>query len=421
MSETKRRPSLNILQKIDVCIGEEGTPVGSLTYVQQGQRENTSFAYGPAWLANPERFKISPDLELTSDYQQRKASTKVDSPFHCALADTAPDAWGRRVIARAHAKQRRSSPQLRALTELDYLQAVDDHSRVGALRLRDENGNFLGQSLGPHKTPPLIDLPAMLKASRAVENGTDTLQDLRYLQGKGTSLGGMRPKCTIIDTNDRLAIGKFPSSGDSRSVTRGEVLVMRLAHLAGIDVAPARIQEVDGIPVAIIGRFDRAADGKRIAYLSAASMLQASREEDRSYLEVADVIRSQCAAPIDDLRALWRRMVFNLLVNNVDDHLQNHGFLYAGKTQWALAPAFDLNPFPDKERASKTWLSEQDGPIVDIDMLLGRCDYFALTKEQANRVLAEVSKAVNGWKALALSVAVGLNAKELDDFSPAFI
>jgi serine/threonine-protein kinase HipA len=421
MSEAMRKPSLNSLQKIDVCIGDEGTPVGSLTYVQQGQRENTSFAYAATWLASREKFKISPDLELISDYQQRKASTKVDSPFHYAFADTAPDAWGRRVIARAHAKQRRSNPQVRALTELDYLTAVDDHSRVGALRLRDAEGKFVGQSLGRFKTPPLIDLPSILNASRAVENGTETLQDLRYLQGKGTSLGGMRPKCTIVDTNDRLAIGKFPSSGDSRSVTRGEVLVMRLAHLAGINVAPARIQEVDGIPVAIIGRFDRTAEGKRIPYLSAASMLQASREEDRSYVEIADVIRSQCAAPIDDLRALWRRIVFNLLVNNVDDHLQNHGFLYVGNTQWALAPAFDLNPFPDKERASKTWLSEQDGPIVDIEMLLGRCDYFALSKEQANRVFGEVSKAVNRWKALALSNSIGLKAKELDDFSPAFI
>jgi serine/threonine-protein kinase HipA len=189
----------------------------------------------------------------------------------------------------------------------------------------------------------------------------------------------------------------------------------------GIEAAPARIHEVDGIPVAMIGRFDRTSDGKRIAYLSAASMLQASREEDRSYFEIADIIRSQCAAPIDDLRALWRRMVFNLVVNNVDDHLQNHGFLYVGNTQWRLAPAFDLNPFPDKERASKTWLSEQDGPIVDIEMLLARSDYFALTKEQANRVLTEVKKAVGSWKTLALSDSIGMKSKELDDFAAAFI
>jgi serine/threonine-protein kinase HipA len=421
MSPSVHKASVNIRQHVDVCIGHAGTPVGSLTYVQQGQRENTSFAYAASWLANPERFQISPDLALTTDYQQRKAPSKNDSPFHYALADTAPDAWGRRVIARAHAKQRRTKPELGALTELDYVLAVDDISRVGALRLRDAAGNFLHTSApGQRSTPPLLELPHMLSASRAVEQGTETAQDLRYLQGKGTSLGGMRPKCTVNDDNGLLAIGKFPSISDSRSVTRGEVLAMRLALLAGIDAAPARIVEVEGTPVAIIGRFDRTPDGKRIPYLSAASMLQASRDEERSYFEIADAIRAHCAEPSKDLQQLWRRMLFNLLITNVDDHLQNHGFLHVGKGQWRLAPAFDINPFPDKDRESKTWLSEQDGPIVDVDMLLARCTYFALTAVEAQQVLTDVVKAVAGWKTVALSQAVGLKANALDDFAPAF-
>jgi serine/threonine-protein kinase HipA len=421
MRAPSHQASVNIRQQVDVCIGHAGTPVGSLTYVQQGQRENTSFAYAASWLANPERFQVSPDLELTADYQQRKAPSKNDSPFHYALANTAPDAWGRRVIARAHAKQRRSEPELRALTELDYLMAVDDISRVGALRLRDSAGNYLHTSApGQRSTPPLLELPHMLSASRAVERGTETVQDLRYLQGKGTSLGGMRPKCTVIDDNGQLAIGKFPSISDSRSVTRGEVLAMRLAALAGIDTAPARIVEVEGIPVAIISRFDRTPDGKRIPYLSAASMLQASRDEERSYFEIADTIRAHCAEPSKDLQQLWRRMLFNLLITNVDDHLQNHGFLHVGKGQWRLAPAFDINPFPDKDRESKTWLSEQDGPIVDVEMLLARCAYFALSAEQAQAVLVDVAKAVADWKVVAMSPTVGLTVNSLDDFSAAF-
>jgi serine/threonine-protein kinase HipA len=418
------KAATNIRQQVDVCIGHAGTPVGSLTYVKQGQRENTAFAYGTGWLVNPERFEISPELALTADYQQRKALSKNDSPFHHALADTAPDAWGRRVIARAHAKRRRSQPELGALTELDYLLAVDDFSRVGALRLRDAQGKFLHSSAeGERSTPALIELQHMLSASRAVELGKETAQDLRYLQGKGTSLGGMRPKCTVVDDDGRLAIGKFPSVGDSRSVTRGEVLAMRLAQLAGIDAAPARIVQVDGLQdmaVAIIGRFDRTPDGKRIPYLSAASMLQASRDEERSYFEITDAIRAHCAQPSKDLQQLWRRMLFNLLVTNVDDHLQNHGFLHVGRGQWRLAPAFDINPFPDKDRESKTWLSEQDGPIVDVATLLARCTTFALSAAQAQKVLAEVSKAVAGWRALALSPEVGLKPDELEDFAPAF-
>ena len=149
-------------------------------------------------------------------------------------------------------------------------------------------------------------------------------------------------------------------------------------------------------------------------------MLQASRDEERSYFEIADIIRAHCAEPNKDLQQLWRRMLFNLLITNVDDHLQNHGFLHVGKGQWRLAPAFDINPFPDKDRESKTWLSEQDGPIVDVDMLMARCAYFALTPAQAQTVLADVVEAVAGWKTVALSQDVGLGANALDDFAAAF-
>ena len=88
------------------------------------------------------------------------------------------------------------------------------------------------------------------------------------------------------------------------------------------------------------------------------------------YAELADAIRTRSPQPTQDVQQLWRRMVFNLLITNVDDHLQNHGFLHVAHGQWRLAPAFDLNPFPDKDRESKTWLSEQDGPITDVAMLL---------------------------------------------------
>ncbi len=197
-------------------------------------------------------------------------------------------------------------------------------------------------------------------AVRSSKAGEST-EDLRYLQGKGTSLGGMRPKSTVVDEDGALAIGKFPSVGDTRSVTRGEVLALCLAQRAGIDAAPARIVELDGIPVAIIRRFDRDGADGRIPYQSAASLLQASREEDRSYTEIADVIRSLGHAPTADVQQLWRRLVFNLLITNVDDHLQNHGFLHVEQGLWRLAPAFDVNPFPDKDRESKTGCQKRMG------------------------------------------------------------
>jgi serine/threonine-protein kinase HipA len=412
---------IGIREQIDVCLGQVAIPIGQLTYVRQGQRENTTFAYSEQWLNDPQRFEISPDLELVPGYQSRRAPSKHDSVFHFALADTEPDAWGRRVIAREHAKRRKENPKAASLTELGYLLAVDDFSRIGALRLRDRDGHYLKTTEeGRRATPPLIELQRMFEASRAVERGKETTEDLRYLQGKGTSLGGMRPKCTVIDENGKLAIGKFPSISDARSVTRGEVLALCLARRAGIDAATARIVEIEKTPVALIERFDRDAAFGRIPYLSAASMLQASREDEHSYVEIADAIRSHGDQPSADTRQLWRRIVFNHLITNVDDHLQNHGFLHSGQGHWRLAPAFDINPFPDKDPESKTWLSEQDGPITEIGLLMARCDWFGLTAEQALAALADIYGAVSNWRSIALGRHVGLSQKELDDFAPAF-
>jgi len=412
----------SIRRQVQLCIGKAGVPVGSLVYVRQGRRENSAFAYDESWLASPASFNVSADLQLLAGHQSHKAASPHDSVFHGAIADTAPDAWGRRVIARDHAKRRKDDPGLPALTELDYLLAVDDFSRVGALRLRDSDGTCWHRTTtgGRRSTPPLIELERVFLASRAVERGDETAEDLRYLQGKGTSLGGMRPKCTLVDEDGRLAIGKFPSVGDARSVTRGEVLALKLAVLAGIDAAPARIVLLGEVPVAVIGRFDRDEADGRIPYQSAASLLQASREEDRSYTEIADAIRTHGHAPGQDVRQLWRRLVFNLLITNVDDHLQNHGFLHVAHGQWRLAPAFDINPFPDKERESKTWLSERDGPITDVGMLMARAAYFGLDEVRARAFLAEVHAAVANWRQVALSADVGLRQSELDDYAPAF-
>lgn len=410
-----------IKQQASVCIGNAERPVGQLSYVKDGAREYSAFAYDGAWLSHPERFEVSPDLPLLPGHHTRRAPTTVDSCFHLALADTQPDAWGRRVIARAHAKERKNKPELQALTEWDYLCAVDDFSRIGALRLRNSAGQFLSSvEDGKRTTPPLVDLQRIFVASQAVEQGKETAEDLRYLQGKGTSLGGMRPKCTVLELDGTLAIGKFPSLMDERNVTRAEVLALHLARRAGVDAAQARVVDVAGIAVAVIRRFDRTSNHARIPYLSAASMLQASRNEERAYTEIADVIRVKCANPSQDAQQLWRRLVFNLLITNVDDHLQNLGFLHVGQGQWRLAPHFDVNPFPDKDRESKTWLSERTGPITSLGMLMENADYFSVSPAAARKVLAEVVAAVSNWRALALSPEVGLSARDLDDFSPAF-
>lgn len=331
------------------------------------------------------------------------------------------DTWGRRVIARAHAKERKANPALPALTELDYLCKVDDFSRIGALRVLNGKKPYLRTvEEGKRATPPLLELARLYAASRAFELSQETQEDLKYLQGKGTSLGGMRPKCTVLDEDGFLALGKFPSVKDERSVTRGEVLALHLAELAGIRVASSRIAMVGETPVAIIRRFDRTEDNGRIPYMSGTSMLQALRGEERAYTEVVDVMRSKSRDYLADARELWRRLVFNHLVTNVDDHLHNIGFLYEGDNKWSLSPAFDLNPFPDKDRESKTWLSEDTGPITSVEQLMSQASRFELDAKQAEEVLAEVASAVDQWRAVAVSAAVGLEANELEDFAPAF-
>ena len=406
---------------LDVYLGKAEQPIGRLIFVKDGQREFSQFAYSEAWLADARFFDVSPDLNCQSGYQLRKPPTKDDPCFFLALADTEPDAWGRRVIARAHAKARAKDTSLGPLTEADYLAGVDDFSRVGALRLRGTNGQYLRSvSDGARATPALLELEKILLASRAVEMSQETAEDLAYLQGKGTSLGGMRPKCTILDADGALSLGKFSSVTDERAVTRGEVLAMRLAKLAGIDSAQARIVMVQDQPVAMIRRFDRTPEQNRIPYISGATLLQANRGDEHSYTEIIDVMRSKCENFIDDARQLWRRLVFNHLITNVDDHLQNIGFLYSGNNQWRLSPAFDLNPFPDKDPESKTWLSEDSGPITSIAQLLGQSSRFELSQPQAQSILEEVVAALKRWREVATAPEVGLQARDINDFKPAF-
>ncbi len=416
------KPSLKTTAAMEICLGETPVQVGRLVYVKDGTREFSQFAYTQEWLEDPRAFNVSPELSLRSlEYQIRKAPTNLDSCFFFALADTEPDSWGRRIIARARAKDRYDNPALGPPSELDYLCAVDDHSRIGALRLRDATQRFVGSmEHGRRTTPALLDLARILHASHAFEKDDESATELRYLLGNGTSLGGMRPKSTVLDADGSLALGKFPSVGDERNVTRAEVLTLKLAMAAGIDAAQARIEMVDGAPVAIIRRFDRSIAGARIPYISAATLLQAERGDSLTYTDLVDAMRSASADFGVDAMALWRRLLFNLLVTNVDDHLHNTGFLYVGQGQWRLSPAFDLNPFPDKARESKTMLSEDTGPITSVKMLLAAAPRFELQPAQAALALADVVRAVDRWKEVALSPEVGLTKKELADFANAF-
>lgn len=410
-------------RRIQICIGETKEPVGTLLYETSGNRESCSFAYQTEWLASQDRFSLSPDLPLQAGMIFHP-KTRDSSTFFDCIADTEPDGWGKRVILRDHTKRRKQdqqeglTPNSQPLNSLDYLLTVDDISRVGALRLVDETGTPQRSHTDAERgTPPLIDLGKIYRASLAVEQEKETAADLAYLRGKGTSLGGMRPKCTVIDHDGSLCLGKFPSIGDDRAVTKGEILALVLAEAAGINAAKGRVEMVEGTPVALIRRFDREPGG-RILYVSARTMLGAKPDEEHSYTEIVDVIRTVSPHAKQDMAELWRRMVFNILITNVDDHLNNHGFLHRGHGQWVLSPAFDLNPFPDKQRELKTWISEDSGPSGSIQDCRAVARYFGLDKADAVQILKEVSSTVRNWRNLAAKV--GMSKEETGPFEPAF-
>jgi len=411
---------------IHVHLGGDARRIGTLHFDAVGSRQHSAFAYDDSWLKAADRFALEPGLPLVAGPQYpRKAM--AGSVFHPAIADTQPDGWAKRVILRDHAKRRQEArrageaSEAPHLTALDFLLAVDDSSRVGALRFKDEQGVFCRAfEAGRRTAPPLVELSRLQAATRAIETENETAADLAYLRGRGTSLGGMRPKCTVMDDDGRLSIGKFPSVNDERAVTKGEVLAMTLAKVAGIRAAETRLVESDGLPVALIRRFDRTDDGRRLMYVSAATLLGADADASRDhyYTEMVDAIRVHGADPKGDIEELWRRMAFSILITNVDDHLHNHGFLHVNHGQWSLAPAFDINPFPERMRELKTWISEETGPEATIDALLSVIAYFRIPLARAKEILGAIEGAISRWRDTGR--ALGMTDRELEPFADAF-
>ena len=185
----------------------------------------------------------------------------------------------------------------------------------------------------------------------AIQANTESAEDLRLLLNEGSPLGGARPKSAVINSEGSLAIAKFPSPDDDYSIPHGEILALMLADKAGINSAKGNLQMVGSLPVAIIQRFDRVRE-ERIPFLSAMSILGLQDGDIATYTDITECIRMYSISPINDLHELWRRIVFGVMISNLDDHLRNHGFLYAGNNQWRLSPAYDLNPMPMLQESS---------------------------------------------------------------------
>jgi serine/threonine-protein kinase HipA len=400
-----------------VYVDLQGAPhlVGRLWTRTRGNKDSATFEYDKTWLANPDHFSLEPALKLGPG----PFHTPSDKPLFGAIGDSAPDRWGRVLMRRAERRRAEAAGATpRTLREIDYLLMVTDEARQGALRFAEtEGGPFLAED-GPTKIPPLIDLPRLLSAAEHVMSDSDTDEDLRLLLAPGSSLGGARPKASVRDRDGHLVIAKFPNKGDEVNTVLWEAVALTLAAKAGIAVPAWRLEEVAGKPVLLLRRFDRG-EGTRLPFLSAMSMLEAKDGETRSYMEFVDILRQHGAEPKADMHALWRRIVLNILISNTDDHLRNHGFLYAGPAGWRLAPAYDLNPVPVdvKPRVLSTAIDLDDGR-ASLKLALSVAEYFELGSEEAKRIAAEVGRGVSTWRNEA--AALGLSAREIDRMASAF-
>jgi serine/threonine-protein kinase HipA len=316
-------------------------------------------------------------------------------------------------------------PQDTRLFDSDYLIGVHDVYRVGGLRFKvEEEGAFLDDHV-EQAAPPMARMRELEEASRRFEAGEDRGaqgQDwIRMLIAPGGSLGGARPKASVVDDDHALWIGKFPSNRDTHDVGAWEMVVNTLAQGCELHVAEGRAQRyASDHHCFMVKRFDRTAEGGRLHFASAMTLTEHQdgdgHETGASYLEIAEVLIRAGAAPEADLRELWRRIVFNMLVSNTDDHLRNHGFLLEPGRGWRLSPAYDMNPVPG-DTGLRLNVSEADNAI-DLDLAMSVAGYFRVSADDARQTIERFQGVVRKWPRVARYL--GISSNEQERMAPAF-
>lgn len=395
---------------------ELGSPrlVGQLARERSHGSSVVSFGYEPAWVAAERAFPIDPALPLYEGEQYPRTLPGI-------LADAAPDRWGRTLMERRETlTARREERRPRRLEEWDFLVGVHDLTRMGALRLaRPGGGGYVADE--PLAVPPLARLRALEHWAWELEQGLSSEMGeedkwLAMLIAPGSSLGGARPKASYTD-GGALWIAKFPSREDRHDVGVWEHLLLRLAEEAGVEVPESRLLRLgQGYGTFCARRFDRI-DGVRRLYASAMTLSGRRDGDEASYLDIARAIVDfgEPAAIEADLSQLFRRLVFNLLVGNRDDHLRNHGFL-RHPHGWRLAPAFDVNPAPDKLEHNLSIDDSVRAP--DLEVARETAPLYRLDPARADAIVAEVAEVVSGWPVRAREA--GLPREEIDLIGTAF-
>jgi serine/threonine-protein kinase HipA len=384
------------------------------------------FEYDAAALSDPELNTITLDPRLRH-FEGRQFPGQHQTRFGM-FADSSPDRWGQMLMKRRLERDIRDelAPRGSKLYESDFLLGVHDLYRVGAIRYKlNDEGNFLDDRDGV-AAPPLVELRALEQASLALENDPDNtaLQGrewLKMLIAPGGSLGGARPKASIEDEQGQLWIAKFPSVRDEHDVGGWEMVVNALANRCGLRVATGVAQRYASEHHCFrVKRFDRTERGGRLHFASAMTMTDRVDGDDAStgasYLELAEVLIQHGSQAKADLRELWSRIVFNILVSNVDDHLRNHGFILDPGRGWRLSAAYDMNPVPYAE-GLKLNITDADSAL-DLELALEVAAYFRVTQTAALEIIAQFQEVISQWPVLA--GALGLSRREQEQMAPAF-
>lgn len=406
----------DVLTYVYVNYKGQDIPVGRLWSYFNNGRESASFKYDESWLKNPENFELEPYLPLT----EGTFHTDTKKSIFASFSDCSPDSWGRLLIKQNEEKRAEKEKRARRqLNQIDYLLAVYDFSRHGVLRFKQTpDGDFL--SAKDNKAiPPLVELPKLLTASEKVLDDDASYNDIRELLVPGSSLGGARPKASVIDKAGNLCIAKFPKKDDNNNNVLWEAVALTLAEKAGLNVQRWELTTAPGKAVLLLKRFDRTGGGQRIPFLSAMTMLNANDGESNeySYLDLAEIIRTKGVNVTNDMKELWHRMLFSVLISNTDDHLRNHGFLRTNATGWQLSPLYDVNPSSDRTGNLQLNIDETSS-TASVELVMSVAEYFRLNKAEAENILNQTRSAVAEWRDVAK--ALGIGAGEIARMAAAF-
>lgn len=393
---------------------QQPTLMGILSVSSARGKESFSFAYADAWLQSGFSQMIDPDLQLYSgSYYPRN-----DKSNFGIFLDSCPDRWGRVLMQRREAAVAKQEERpVKKLLESDFLLGIFDAHRMGALRFKtEEEGPFLNDNK-TMATPPWTSLRELEYASLQFEK--DDTHDPAYLKwlslliAPGSSLGGARPKASVVDADNNLWIAKFPSRNDDKDIAAWEMVANKLAINAGLNVAKGKLQQFNSkYHTYLTKRFDRTAHNKRIHFASAMTLLGHVDGKDAagaSYLELMEFISRHGAAVEKDLEELWRRIVFNICIKNTDDHLRNHGFLLTGKG-WLLSPAYDINA-DEYGKGLSINITDTDNTL-DLDLAREVAGYFRLPDKKASQIIQKISTVTKDWKKIAASYKISKAEQE---------